>query len=82
MFRQNKFFFPVTIILLVIAILCAIAFGAVSITMHDMFSGIMHIFQNKKPGNIYEAVFLQIRLPRVVLCAVTGAILSVSGVLF
>ena len=81
MFRQSKFFFPVTIILLVIVILCAIAFGAVSITMNDMFSGIVHALQNKKPANIYQAVFLQIRLPRVILCAVTGAILSVSGVL-
>ena len=81
MFRQNKFFFPVTITLLVIIVLCAITFGAVSITVNDIFSGIMHALQNKKPSNIYEAVFLQIRLPRVVLCAVTGAILSVSGVL-
>ncbi len=81
MFRQNKFFFPVTIILLAIIVLCAIAFGAVSITVNDMLSGIVHTLQNEKPANIYEAVFLQIRLPRVVLCMVTGAILSVSGVL-
>lgn len=81
MFRQNKFFFPVTIILLVIILLCAIAFGAVSIPLHDMFSALLHTFQNKKPANIYEGVFLEIRLPRVLLCAITGAILSVSGVL-
>ncbi|MDQ6904357.1 MAG: iron ABC transporter permease [Bacteroidota bacterium] len=81
MFRQSKFFFPVTIILLVIVLLCAIAFGAVSITVHDMFSALLHAFQNKKPANIYEGVFLEIRLPRVLLGAVTGAILSVSGVL-
>ncbi len=81
MFRQNKFFFPVAITLLVTIVLCAIAFGAVSITVNDMFSGVIHALENKKPANIYEAVFLQIRLPRVVLCAVTGAILSVSGVL-
>ncbi len=81
MFKQSKFFFPVTIILLVIILLCAAAFGAVSITADDMSSAILHAFQNKKPANIYEGVFLQIRLPRVLLCAITGAILSVSGVL-
>ncbi len=81
MFRQNKFFLTVTIILLAIVVLCAIAFGAVSITIHDMYNAVIHVFQNKNPANIYEAVFLQIRLPRVVLCGVTGAILSVSGVL-
>ncbi len=46
-----------------------------------MFSALLHAFQNKKPANIYEGVFLEIRLPRVLLCAITGAILSVSGVL-
>jgi iron complex transport system permease protein len=79
--RQNKFFFPILIILLVTVLLCAIAFGAVSILPSDMFSAIQHFFQGKDPANIYEGVFLQLRLPRVLLCAITGAILSVSGVL-
>ncbi|MEI9957149.1 MAG: iron ABC transporter permease [Ferruginibacter sp.] len=81
MFRQNKFFFPILIILLVIVLLCAIAFGAVSILPSDMFSALQHVFQGKGPANIYEGVFIQLRLPRVLLCAITGAILSVSGVL-
>lgn len=61
--------------------LCAIAFGAVNILPSDMFSGIQHFLQGKEPANIYEGVFIQLRLPRVLLCAITGAILSVSGVL-
>jgi len=80
-FRQSKFFFPVLIILLVTVLLCAIAFGAVSILPSDMFSAIQHFFQGKDPKNIYEGVFIQLRLPRVLLCAITGAILSLSGVL-
>jgi iron complex transport system permease protein len=81
MFRQSKFFFPFTIVLLIVILLCAVAFGAVSIPIHDMFSGLLHVLQNKKPANIYEGVFIEIRLPRVLLCTITGAILSVSGVL-
>lgn len=81
MLRQNKFFFPVLIVLLVTVLLCAIAFGAVEILPADMYSAIQHFFQGKKPANIYEGVFIQLRLPRVLLCALTGAILSVSGVL-
>src|SRR5436190_19923103 len=46
-----------------------------------MFSSIKHYFQGKGPSNIYEGVFIQLRLPRVLLCAITGAILAVSGVL-
>lgn len=81
MLRKNKLFFPILIALLVIMLLCAIAFGAVSILPGEMLSAIKHFFQGKEPANIYEGVFLQLRLPRVLLCAITGAILSVSGVL-
>src|SRR5258705_13159184 len=61
--------------------LCAIAFGAVKILPSEMFSSIKHFFAGEKPANIYEGVFLQLRLPRILLCATTGAILAVSGVL-
>jgi iron complex transport system permease protein len=81
MLRHSKFFFPALIVLLITVLLCAIAFGAVSILPSDMFYAIQHFFQGKQPANIYEGVFIQLRLPRVLLCAVTGAILSVSGVL-
>ncbi len=81
MLRKNRFFFPALIILLVIMLLCAIAFGAVYISTGDMYGALKHFAQGKPPANIYEGVFLQLRLPRVLLCAITGAILSVSGVL-
>ncbi|MES2004149.1 MAG: iron ABC transporter permease [Bacteroidota bacterium] len=77
----NKLFFATAICLLVIVLLVAIAFGAVPISIADMFSAVQHWFQGSKPANIYEGVFLQIRLPRVLLCMITGAVLAVSGVL-
>jgi len=79
--RHNKFFFPTLVVLLVIVLLCAIAFGAVSILPSEMFSSLKHFFQGEKSASIYEAVFIQLRLPRVLLCAITGAILAASGVL-
>ena len=66
---------------MVIVLLCAIAFGAVEILPSDMFSALKHVFSGQGPANIYEGVFIQLRLPRVLLCAITGAILAVSGVL-
>jgi iron complex transport system permease protein len=81
MFRQNKFFFPALTALLIVMLLFAIAFGAVPISIRDMFSSLQHFITGQPPGNIHEAVFLQLRLPRVLLCAITGAILAVSGVL-
>lgn len=79
--RTNKYFFPVSIITLVVVLLCAIAFGAVSIRPEEMFSSLKHFFQGKPPANIYEGVFIQLRLPRVLLCAIGGSVLAVSGVL-
>lgn len=81
MLKQNKFFFPVLIIILIGLLFCAIAFGAVDIRFPEMISALKHKFNGQPPANIYEGVFLQIRLPRVFLCAITGAILSVAGVL-
>lgn len=66
---------------MVIVLLCGIAFGAVKVTLYDMASSLQHFFSGKEPANIYEAVFMQLRLPRVLLCGITGAILAVSGVL-
>jgi iron complex transport system permease protein len=81
MLRKNKLFFPVAVALLVIVLLLAIAFGAVAIRPSEMFSSLKHFFQGRQPASIYEGVFIQLRLPRVLLCAITGAILAVSGVL-
>ena len=79
--KKNKLFFTAVSIILVIVLLCAIAFGAVSILPSEMFSSLKHFFTGKEPANIYEAVFLQLRLPRVLLCAIAGAVLASSGVL-
>jgi hypothetical protein len=63
-FRQNKFFFPVLIALLVIVMLCAIAFGAVKILPSEMFSSIQHFFAGEKPANIYEGCFYPIAIAK------------------
>jgi iron complex transport system permease protein len=81
MLRKNKFFFLLLILMLIAILFFAIAFGAVSILPSEMLSSLKHVFQGKEPANIYEGVFIQLRLPRVLLCAITGAILAVSGVL-
>ena len=67
--------------MLVIILLASIAWGAVNISLYDMQMALTHWVSGKEPGSIYESVFIQIRLPRVLLCAITGAILAVSGVL-
>lgn len=62
-------------------LLCAVAFGAVAILPSEMWRATIHYCSGKGPANLYEGIFLQIRLPRVLMCAITGAILAASGVL-
>lgn len=81
MLRRSKLLFPILILLLAVTLICAIAFGAVSILPSEMWSSLKHFFSGQKPATLYEGVFIQLRLPRVLLCAITGAILAVSGVL-
>jgi iron complex transport system permease protein len=79
--RKNKFFFPALILLLIVTMLMGIIFGAVSVLPSDMLASLQNLFAGKQQGTIYQAVFIQLRLPRVLLCGITGAILAVSGVL-
>ena len=78
---NNKIFFIVLTLLLVLVLIAAIAFGAVQILPSEMMAAIIHWCKAEANTSIYENVFIQLRLPRVLLCAITGAILSVSGVL-
>lgn len=81
MYRKSKLVIPLLLVLLVISIACAIIFGAVSISFSDMLSACKHYLAGQGAANIHEGVFWQLRLPRVLLCAITGAVLAVSGVL-
>lgn len=70
-------------LLLLICIIAALRIGAVDLTFADinqiLLNGIGLSSGSVDP--ISEGLFLQIRLPRVLLCATVGAGLSVSGVL-
>lgn len=79
--QKNKIVTAILLALLLVTLLIAIASGAVSISLSDMAGSIGHLIKGEASANIHQGVFLQLRLPRVLLCAITGAILAVSGVL-
>ena len=55
--------------------------GAVEISTYEMYTALIKFITGNKLYSLNENVFLQLRLPRVALCAIGGAILAVSGVL-
>lgn len=78
---QNKWLIPSLLLLLLVTMIAAIAFGAVPVSPAEMWSALLHWFRGEPAGNIHEGVFMQLRLPRVLLCTFAGATLAVSGVL-
>jgi iron complex transport system permease protein len=67
---------------LVLSLLVSARVGAVSIPYDRILLYLRHAIGGGNPGaSIEERLFLQIRLPRVLLCALTGAALAVSGAL-
>jgi iron complex transport system permease protein len=80
MIQKKSSIYIISSIVLSVVVLASIQYGAVSISNQQMLDACMHFFQGKTPSSIYEGVFLQIRLPRVILCALSGGILAVSGV--
>lgn len=67
--------------LLLITLIVCIGMGAIPISVPQMLSALKQIATGNQFSGTEEAVFIQLRLPRVLLCATGGAILSVSGVL-
>lgn len=81
MLKRDNLFILLLSVLSVIVFLLALANGAVPVSLKDMVGGFLHALQGKDAHNLQESVFMQLRLPRVLLCMITGAVLAVSGVL-
>ncbi|MBS1606604.1 MAG: iron ABC transporter permease [Bacteroidetes bacterium] len=68
-------------LLLLLSLIVAARVGAVPIAYDRILLFLRHAFSGKTGPSIEERLFLEIRLPRVLLCALTGASLSVGGAL-
>jgi iron complex transport system permease protein len=67
--------------ILVLVMGISLRLGAVPISWLDMLQGLLATLKGNPLKTIEQSVFMQLRLPRILVCAMGGAILSVSGVL-
>jgi len=77
-----RFYYVMLTVLLILSLIISTRVGAVDISYGKIFAFLGHGlgFKVSTPFTpIEEALFLQIRLPRVILCAFVGAALSVAG---
>ena len=68
------------ILLVAIAMLSA-RYGAVNISLNDIFSALQKYFSKTDTMSLDERIFIQIRLPRALLCILVGASLAAGGTL-
>jgi iron complex transport system permease protein len=73
--------FPTLIILLVCSTILSIRYGAVSVTLSEMFSALKSYATGSTDINLNERIFLNLRLPRAILCITVGASLAIGGAL-
>jgi iron complex transport system permease protein len=79
--RHYTGIYPVLLVLLLLVTLISIRYGAVNISLEEIFSGIKKAFVSPDSMTLNERIFMEIRLPRAVLCIFVGASLAVGGVL-
>jgi iron complex transport system permease protein len=72
---------PILLVLLTGISLLSMIYGAVDISTSEIYSSLSNYFRNQENIALNERIFLQIRLPRVILCLFVGATLAVGGVL-
>jgi iron complex transport system permease protein len=77
---KSGFLSPLLMIILVIVAIAAIGSGAVSIRLEEMYTSLYKLFSSGDM-TLNERIFLEIRLPRVILCLFVGASLATGGVL-
>lgn len=79
--RNRNITFLVLLITLVVFSLISACYGAVNITMDEIFSGFSKWISGNKNMTLHERIFVIIRFPRAIMCLLVGASLAVGGVL-
>src|SRR4051812_40357663 len=64
-----------------IVLLASIRFGAIDFAIGDIWHGVASLFPGQPEATLDQRIFLELRLPRAVLCLLVGASLGVGGTL-
>ncbi len=79
--KSYKGTFLILLFLLIAVVLVSTCYGAVYISMDEIFSGLGKWVHKPDNMTLNERIFISIRLPRACLCVFVGAALAVGGVL-
>ncbi|HZV67936.1 MAG TPA: iron ABC transporter permease [Saprospiraceae bacterium] len=79
--RHYRGTFSILVVTLIGVAILSMCLGAVNIRADEIFSSLSKYFSGTDDVTLNERIFMEIRLPRVFLCILVGAALSVGGVL-
>lgn len=77
---KHKLIPLILLIVLLITVFLSMRFGAINLTAHEISGGFSKLLLGSQ-ASLNERIFADLRLPRVLLCVITGAALAVGGVL-
>jgi iron complex transport system permease protein len=83
MSRRNadRMTLAVLFVVMVATTIASIRFGAIDFSTHDMTTAVSHRLSGTTDLTLNQRIFLELRLPRAVLCLLVGACLGVGGTL-
>lgn len=80
-FDKQSSFLAGLITVLIITGWLSVRYGAVSISLDEIVSSLQKYFSNSSDMSLNERIFMELRLPRAILCVLVGASLAVGGTL-
>lgn len=78
---NSTYLFVGLCLLLIASIVAGLSLGAIPIDGSDMYYGLRNGILQREQSNIAQQVFFNLRFPRVLLSAITGGSLAVSGLI-
>jgi iron complex transport system permease protein len=79
--EKDNFWLLLLLVLMLVTMVASIRFGAIDFSLHDMVSAVSGRLQGSPDLTLDQRIFMQLRLPRAVLCILVGACLGVGGTL-
>jgi iron complex transport system permease protein len=71
----------VLFVLMIVVTAASIRFGAMDFSVHEMLSAVFRAVSGRADLTLDQRIFMQLRVPRAILCLLVGACLGVGGTL-
>ena len=79
--NPDRMTLAVLLVVMVLTTAVSIRFGAIDFSAHDMITALSHTLSGTGDLTLNQRIFMQLRMPRAILCLLVGACLGVGGTL-